>query len=120
MRIAVMGSGAVGGYWGGLLTRAGERVTFIARGDHLDALRDQGLTVQSPITGDFRCAVSATDDPDTIGQVDLVLFCVKTYDLDAAAARLSPLSGPTRWCSHCRTASIAPNACPRSSVPPRC
>ena len=94
MRIAVMGSGAVGSYWGGLLTRAGERVTFIARGDHLDVLRDQGLTVQSPITGDFRCAVSATDDLDAIGQVDLILFCVKTYDLDAAAARLSPLVGP--------------------------
>ena len=89
-----MGSGGVGGYWGGLLAQAGEQVTFIARDAHLEALRAQGLTIQSRITGDFTCAVSATDDPNAIGQVDVVLFCVKTYDLDAAAARLSPLVGP--------------------------
>ena len=94
MRIAVMGSGGMGSYWGGLLAQAGEEVTFIARGAHLEALRTRGLTVQSRITGDFTCPVSATDDPGSIGPVDLVLFCVKTYDLDAAAARLAPLVGP--------------------------
>jgi 2-dehydropantoate 2-reductase len=94
MRIAVMGSGGVGGYWGGLLTQAGEDVTFIARGAHLEALRTQGLTIQSRVTGDFTHAVAATDDPSTIGPVDLVLFCVKSYDLDAAAAQLAPLIGP--------------------------
>jgi 2-dehydropantoate 2-reductase len=94
MRIAVMGSGGVGGYWGGLLTQAREEVTFIARGAHLEALRTQGLTIQSRVTGDFTHAVAATDDPSTIGPVDLVLFCVKSYDLDAAAAQLAPLIGP--------------------------
>ena len=94
MRIAVMGSGGMGGYFGGLLAQAGEDVTFIARGAHLEALRTHGLTVQSPVTGDFTRTVSATDDPGTVGEVDLVLFCVKTYDLDAAAAQISPLIGP--------------------------
>jgi 2-dehydropantoate 2-reductase len=94
MRIAVMGSGGVGGYFGGLLARGGEDVTFVARGAHLDALRTRGLTVQSRLVGDFTHAVSATDDSAAIGPVDLVLLCVKTYDLDAAATRLPPLIGP--------------------------
>lgn len=94
MRIAVMGSGGLGGYVGGMLAQAGEDVTFIARGAQLKALRDHGLTVQSRATGDFTRAVAATDDPASIGHVDLVLFCVKTYDLDAAAAALPPLIGP--------------------------
>src|SRR5262245_19532330 len=93
MRIAVMGSGGVGGYFGGLLARAGEDVTFIARGAHLEALRAHGLTVQSRISGDFTRAVSVTNDPEAIGAVDLVLLGVKTYDLDAAASRLPPLIG---------------------------
>ncbi|MBI3943121.1 MAG: 2-dehydropantoate 2-reductase [Chloroflexi bacterium] len=94
MRIAVMGSGGVGGYFGGLLAQAGEEVTFIARGAHLEALRTHGLTIQSRVTGDCTLAVSATDDPSSVGAVDLILFCVKTYDLDAAAAQLHPLVGP--------------------------
>jgi 2-dehydropantoate 2-reductase len=94
MRIAVMGSGGVGGYVGGLLAQAGEEVTFIARGAHLEALRTDGLTVQSRVTGDFRLAISATADPSTVGEVDLIVFCVKTYDLDAAAAQIQPLIGP--------------------------
>jgi 2-dehydropantoate 2-reductase len=94
MRIAVMGSGGVGGYFGGRLAQAGEDVTFIARGAHLETLRTGGLTVQSRVTGDFHRAVSVTDDPSAIGPVDLVLLCVKTYDLDAAATRLAPLVGP--------------------------
>ena len=104
MRFAVMGSGGVGGYWGGLLVQAGEQVTFIARGVHLEALRAQGLTLKSRTTGDFTCAVSATDDPSALGPVDVVLFCVKTYDLDAAAAQLAPHRSPhdgaslAEWC----------------------
>jgi 2-dehydropantoate 2-reductase len=94
MRIAIVGSGGVGGYFGGLLVQAGQEVTFIARGVQLEALRTQGLTIQSPVTGDFVHAVSATDDPNMVGEVDLVLFCVKTYDLEPAAAQLSPLIGP--------------------------
>ena len=85
MRIAVVGAGGTGGYFGGLLARAGEDVTFVARGANLEALRSRGLTVESRLAGSFTVAVQATDDPGEVGPVDLVLFCVKTYDTDVAA-----------------------------------
>jgi 2-dehydropantoate 2-reductase len=69
-------------------------VTFIARGANLEALRTRGLSIKSATLGDFVSPIDATDDTATIGIVDLVLVCVKTYDLDAAAARLGPLIGP--------------------------
>ena len=94
MRIVVMGTGGTGGYFGGLLARAGEDVTFIARGTHLKALRTQGLTVKSRLAGDFTLAVNATDDPREIENVDLILFCVKTYDTIAAVKQLRPIVGP--------------------------
>jgi len=93
MRVAVFGSGGTGGYFGGLLARAGEDVSFIARGEHLRALRADGLTVRSQIVGDFTVRAFATNDPSEIGPVDLVLFCVKAYDNDAAE-RLGALVGP--------------------------
>lgn len=93
MRIAVMGAGGTGGYFGGLLTRAGEDVAFIARGPHLQALRSHGLTVKSRLAGEFTLAVTATDDPSEVGPVDFVLFCVKTYDTATAAAQTRPLIG---------------------------
>jgi 2-dehydropantoate 2-reductase len=94
MKIAVFGSGAVGGYFGGRLASAGEDVTFIARGKSLDALRRDGLTIVSP-AGDLHLAnVKATDRPAEIGPVDIVLFTVKLYDAEAAAAALPPLIGP--------------------------
>jgi 2-dehydropantoate 2-reductase len=89
-----MGAGGTGGYFGGLLARAGEDVTFIARGAHLDALRARGLTVKSQLAGEFSMAVRATDNPGQVGPVDLLLFCVKTYDTSAAAALIVPLIGP--------------------------
>ena len=94
MRIAVMGSGGTGGYFGGLLARAGEEVTFIARGAHLEALRMRGLTVKSRLAGEFALPVRATDSPEEVGPVDLILFCVKTYDTDTAAESIRPLIGP--------------------------
>jgi 2-dehydropantoate 2-reductase len=94
MRIAVIGVGETGGYFGGLLARAKEEVTFIARGAQLEALRTRGLTVESRLAGTFRVAVQATDDPSEAGPVDLVLFCVKTYDTDAAAESIRPLIRP--------------------------
>jgi 2-dehydropantoate 2-reductase len=94
MRIAVMGAGGTGGYFGGLLARAGEDVTFIARGAHLDAIRASGLTVRSRLAGDFTAPVRATDDPAAVGPVDLVLFCVKAYDTETAARQARPLVGP--------------------------
>jgi len=91
MRIAVMGAGAVGGYYGALLARAGCDVTFIARGPHLAAIREHGLHIKSYF-GDFALnPVRATDDPSRIGQVDLVFLAVKGYDLDQAARAIRPL-----------------------------
>jgi len=92
MRIAVYGAGGVGGYFGGRLAQAGADVHFIARGAHLQALRENGLRVRS-VNGDFEVRAPATDDPADIGSCDFVLFCVKTFDTEAAAARLAPLVG---------------------------
>ncbi len=106
-----MGTGGVGGYFGAKLAKTGEEVYLIARGAHLQAMIQNGLIVKSP-TGDFTLPVSllspeggpapatasdkafATDEPKAIGPVDLILFCVKTYDTEAASAALFPLIGP--------------------------
>jgi 2-dehydropantoate 2-reductase len=89
-----MGTGGVGGYFGGRLAASGQDVSFIARGAHLDALRERGLDIQSP-KGDLRLPlVRATADPSEIGPVDIVLFTVKMYDVDAAADAIRPLVGP--------------------------
>ncbi|HEU5041672.1 MAG TPA: 2-dehydropantoate 2-reductase [Gemmatimonadales bacterium] len=94
MRIAVFGSGAVGGYFGGRLAQAGEMVVFIARGAHLAAIRAQGLRVSST-KGDFTVApAEAADDPSAIGRVDLVLVGVKAWQVPEAAEALRPLVGP--------------------------
>ncbi|HEV3408544.1 MAG TPA: 2-dehydropantoate 2-reductase [Gaiellaceae bacterium] len=90
MKIAVFGAGGVGGYFGGRLARAGADVHLIARGAHLRALREHGLRVRS-VRGDFEVSPPATDDPADIGACDVVFFCVKAYDTDEAARRLSPL-----------------------------
>ena len=94
MKIAIMGSGGVGGYCGGLLARAGHDVTFVARGQHLQALRSSGLQVKA-VLGDFAISpVTATDTPAKIGQVDLVLMCVKTTNTDEATSAIKPIVGP--------------------------
>jgi 2-dehydropantoate 2-reductase len=94
MKIAVMGTGGVGGYYGGLLAQRGHEVTFIARGAHLQAIQAHGLQVKS-IHGDFHILpAQATDDPTRIGTVDLVLFCTKAYATRAAAPAIQPLVGP--------------------------
>jgi 2-dehydropantoate 2-reductase len=94
MRIAVMGTGGTGGYFGGLLARAGEEVAFIARGAHLEAIGKNGLAIKSVLAGDFTISATATDNPADIGPVDFVLFCVKAYDNAAAAEQIRPLIGP--------------------------
>src|SRR5690242_19871477 len=94
MRVAVMGTGGPGGFYGGLLARAGDDVTFIARGAHLEAIRTRGLTVKSRLAGEFTYPAKATADPQEIGRADLVLFCVKTYDTEPAAALIRPVVGP--------------------------
>jgi 2-dehydropantoate 2-reductase len=92
MRIAVVAAGGIGGYFGGLLARAGEDVGFIARGAHLEAIRRNGLTVQS-VNGDFTVRAPAAADPAELRPADLVLFAVKAYDTEVATASLPPLLG---------------------------
>jgi len=94
MKIAIMGTGGVGGYYGGLLAYSGQQVTFIARGAHLQAIREKGLQVKS-VLGDFLVAPAhATDNPAEVGPVDLILFTTKTYHTDEAAQAIKPMVGP--------------------------
>lgn len=97
MRIAVFGSGGVGGYFGGKLAHAGEDVVFIARGQHLKALLNDGLRVDS-IKGDFNILkVTASEDPSTVGTVDVVLVCVKAWQVEEAARSIRPMVGPNTF-----------------------
>lgn len=89
MRIAAIGAGGTGGYFGAQLQRSGQDVAFVARGAHLAAMRTEGLRVESAVADPFVLRVRATDNPAVIGPVDLVLFTVKSYDT-ATAARLVP------------------------------
>jgi 2-dehydropantoate 2-reductase len=94
MRIAAMAAGAVGGYFGGRMAAAGHDVAFIARRAHLDALRKDGLKIES-VHGDLHLPkVNATDDPKAVGPVDVVLFAVKLWDTEKAAELARPLVGP--------------------------
>ncbi len=90
MRVAVIGAGGVGGYFGGRLAQAAHEVHFVARGEHLRAIRDRGLRVRS-VRGDFEVRAEASDDPAEIGPCDYVLFCVKSFDTKEAASKLAPL-----------------------------
>lgn len=94
MRIAVIGAGAVGGYFGGRLARAGEDVVFLVRGDTLLALREGGLSVESPTEPFSLPAVQATDDPSEVGVVDVVLHTTKARGLLPALDHARPLIGP--------------------------
>jgi 2-dehydropantoate 2-reductase len=94
MRIAVMGAGAVGGYFGAKLAHAGHEVWFISRGRRLKAMRIDGLRVES-IDGDFHMVpIRATNDPSSVGKVDLVLFTVKSTGTREAAEKARPMVGP--------------------------
>jgi 2-dehydropantoate 2-reductase len=93
MRIAVMAAGAVGGYYGGRLAAAGHDVTFIARGSHRDAIRRDGIKIESAL-GDLHLKdVDVTDDPNQVGPVDVVLFAVKLWDTERAGEQTRPLVG---------------------------
>jgi 2-dehydropantoate 2-reductase len=93
VKILVMGSGGVGGYFGAKLALSGEAVTFVARGAHLDAIRAQGLRITSASEGDFVVPAPATDDPGRVGVAELILVCVKSFDTEAAAQALRPAVG---------------------------
>lgn len=93
MRVAIMGSGGVGAYVGSRLQAAGENVSFIARGAHLEAMRRDGLRIESPAHPLHLSFVKATENPSDIGPVDLIIFAVKLWDTEAAARSLGPMIG---------------------------
>ena len=92
MRIAILGSGAVGGFYGALLARQGHDVAFVARGAHLDAIRAHGLRVRGDV-GDFAAKGRADSDTGKLGEADLVIVAVKTYDNATALPMITPLLG---------------------------
>jgi 2-dehydropantoate 2-reductase len=94
MRIAVVGAGGVGGGFGAALAKAGASVVFIARGAHLAAMKAAGLKIQGGRGETHVMPTEATDDPATVGAVDIVLFCVKLWDVESAGAHIKPLIGP--------------------------
>ena len=108
MRIAIMGAGALGGYFGARLQQAGQDVTLIARGAHLGAIQAEGLYVDSP-NGDAHLKdIKATDDPSSVGVVDCVLFFVKNYDLADALAQAAPMIGPDSFVATFQNGITAP------------
>lgn len=94
MRVAVIGTGGIGGLFGASLAQAGNDVTFVARGSHLAAMRQNGLRVEGDRGTMHVHPVQATDQPVEIGAVDLVLFCVKLWDVEAAGELIRPIVGP--------------------------
>lgn len=93
MRFAVVGAGAIGAFVGALLSRAGEDVTLIARGAHLAAMREHGVRVRGSL-GEFEARPAVTEDPSTLGSVDVVLLTLKAHGVTAISPRLAPLLGP--------------------------
>ncbi|HQT79705.1 MAG TPA: 2-dehydropantoate 2-reductase [Rhodopila sp.] len=94
MRIAVIGAGGVGGAFGAALAKSGADVTFVARGAHLQAIRQNGLRIEGGRGETIIHPAQATDDPATIGVVDYVLFCVKLWDVESAGEHIKPIVGP--------------------------
>ena len=94
MRIVVMGAGGTGGYFGAKLARAGEDVTFVARGAHLAAIREHGLCMRSAIEGEWVVRSPAVERVDGLPPAEMVLFCVKSYDTESAAEIIRPAVGP--------------------------
>jgi len=94
MRIAVVGAGGVGGGFGAALAKVGADVTFIARGAHLAAMKSQGLKIQGGRGETHLVPTKATDNPAEMGPVDIVLFCVKLWDVESAGEAIKPLVGP--------------------------
>jgi 2-dehydropantoate 2-reductase len=94
MKFAIIGAGGVGGYFGGKLAHAGADVAFLARGSHLQAIRERGLEITGPGDGFVVRRVTATDDPAALGAVDVVLVAVKTWQLPELVPKLRTLVGP--------------------------
>ena len=102
MRIAVMGAGALGGYFGGRLAAAGHEVSLIARGVHLATIRERGLKILSPRGDLYLPEIAATDDPRSVGEVDVILFMVKNYDVESGAQAIAPMLGPDTMVVTCQ------------------
>jgi 2-dehydropantoate 2-reductase len=94
MRIVIVGSGGTGGYFGAKLARAGEDVTFVARGEHLAAIQAGGLCVRSAVDGEWTVKVRAVDTLAGHEPVDIILFCVKSFDTESAGELVRPVIGP--------------------------
>jgi 2-dehydropantoate 2-reductase len=94
VKFSILGSGAVGGYYGAKLSRAGHDVTFIARGAHLSAIRERGLEIRSPALGDFTVRARAEEDTARVGPMDVVIVAVKAYDNASALPLIAPMIGP--------------------------
>ncbi len=94
MKFAILGAGAVGGFYGARLARAGQDVTFVARGAHLKAIRERGLEVRSPALGDFLVRAPAEEDTSLVGPVEVVVVAVKAYDNGTALPMVGPMLGP--------------------------
>jgi len=107
MKIAVMGAGALGGYFGGRLEQAGNEVWLIARGAHLEALKAGGLRILSPKGDAHLPAIRATDAPGEVGPADIVLFMVKNRDVEAAAEAIRPMIGPETMIVTCQNGVTA-------------
>ena len=95
MKFAILGSGAVGGYYGAKLARAGHDVTFVARGAHRDAIRARGLEIRSPMLGDFTVHAPAEADTRRVGPVDVVILATKAYDNASALPLIAPMLAPS-------------------------
>ena len=105
-KVAVMGAGAVGSFFGAMLARAGHAVTLIGRPAHVQAIQRDGLQLQ--MGGQRTPCGGRQHRTGGVPGADLVLFCVKSADTEAVARQMAPLLEPTRWCSACRTASTTP------------
>ncbi len=109
MKIAVMGAGALGGYFGGRLSAAGHDVTLIARGAHLAAIRERGLKILSP-RGDLHVpSIKATNDPREVGPVDVIMFMLKNYDVESGGQAIAPMLGPDTMVVTCQNGVSAHN-----------
>src|SRR5438045_8556466 len=94
MKFAIVGAGAIGAFLGAMLARADEDVTLIARGPHLRAMQQHGIRIRGAL-GEFQVAARATDNVESIGEVDVVVLTLKTHSVPAMAAMLRPWLGPT-------------------------
>src|ERR1700723_673109 len=95
MKIAVIGAGGVGGTFGAALAKAGADVWFLARGAHLEAMRANGLRITGGRGETHLSPTQATNDPAEIGHADVVLFCVKLWDVESAGKHIRPMVGPS-------------------------